>query len=65
VAASADRRQGPGVRQREAFASLEPPEKNPGLDSSRCREGRRPDLTMKPDQRLVLAVHTASISDLT
>ena len=56
----------PRMGHRQRLPLLQQPEQEPRLDPSRFRKGRRPDLSMKPDERLVARAHSDdSMSDPT
>jgi hypothetical protein len=58
MATNTDGRHRPRMGHREPLAVLEPPEEVAGFHSGRLREGRRLDLTVKPDKGLVLPAHS-------
>ena len=47
----------PRVRHRQHLALLQQPKQIAGLDPRRLRKGRRPDLSVKPHERLVARAH--------
>ena len=60
----ADRRHGPRVRHAKRLTLLQSPEQDAGLQSGRRGEGRRLDLSVKPDQRLVALAHGTSLCQI-